>query len=70
MTEDIRREQLRGVICDLSDCLYYVKLPSQPTRVYCKHPEVHTNPPGTSCPFYRMDWERKREALKKRFQKR
>ena len=61
---------LTGVICDLPDCMYYVKLPSQPNRVFCKHPEVHTNPAGTRCPFYRMDWQKKAAALQERFKRR
>jgi len=60
------RESMRGVLCTLPDCLYYVK---QGSHTYCKHPEVHTNPPGSTCPFYRMDWQRKAEELSKRFQK-
>ena len=62
--------RLTGVLCPLADCMYYVKLPSQPNRVYCKHPEVHTNPSGNSCPFYRMDWQRKAKELQARFKKR
>jgi len=59
-------EGMRGVICSLLDCMYYVK---QSSRSYCKHPEVHTNPAGSTCPFYRMDWNRKAEELAKRFAK-
>jgi len=59
-------EGMRGVICSLSDCLYHVK---QSSRSYCKHPEVHTNPAGSTCPFYKMDWNRKAEELAKRFAK-
>lgn len=62
-------ERLHGVICSLSDCMYYVKLPNQPNRVFCKHPEIHTNPPGRRCPFYRMDWQKKAEELSKRFKR-
>ncbi|MCX8035894.1 MAG: hypothetical protein N3D11_02335 [Candidatus Sumerlaeia bacterium] len=59
-------EGMRGVICSLSDCLYYVR---QGSRALCKHPEVHTNPAGSSCPFYKMDWQRKAAELAKRFKK-
>ncbi len=60
-------EGMRGVICSLSECMYFVR---QSGRVYCKHPEVHSNPPGATCPFYKMDWSRKAEELTKRFAKR
>jgi hypothetical protein len=59
-------ENMRGVLCTLADCMYFVK---QASRIYCKHPEVHSNPPGITCPFYRMDWQRKAEELAKRFKK-
>jgi len=57
---------MRGVICSLPDCMYYVK---QGSGIYCKHPEIHSNPAGSVCPFYRMDWQKKAEDLAKRFQK-
>jgi len=60
-------EGMRGVLCSLADCLYHVKAGS---HSYCKHPEVHSNPPGSTCPFYKMDWQSKAEELAKRFQKR
>jgi len=60
-------EELRGVVCSLSDCLYHVKLPNQPSRTFCRHPEIETNPAGTRCPFYRMDWQRKTEEMSRRF---
>lgn len=63
-------EGLHGVICSFSDCMYYVKLPEQPSRAFCRHPEVQTNLPSTICPFYRVDWQDKAEELSKRFKKR
>jgi len=59
-------EGMRGVICSLSECMYHVR---RGNHCYCKHPEVHSNPAGSTCPFYRMDWQRKAEELAKRFQK-
>jgi len=59
-------ESMRGVLCSLSDCLYFIK---QGSRSLCKHPEVHSNPAGSVCPFYRMDWQRKAALLADRFKK-
>jgi len=50
--------------------MYYVTLPERSNRVFCKHPDVRTNPAGSNCPLYRMDWERKAEQLAKRSKKR
>jgi hypothetical protein len=59
-------EGMRGVICSLSECMYYVKMSE---RVYCKHPEVHTNPAGSTCPFYKLDWQRKAQMLAQRLKR-
>lgn len=59
-------EGMRGVLCTLTECMYFVK---QSSRSYCKHPEVHTNPAGSSCPFYKLDWQKKAAALANRFKR-
>jgi len=51
------------VDCSLRDCVFYQKHPQKPYLALCKHPDVLMHKTKKKCSLYKMDWEKKMDAV-------
>lgn len=58
-------KKMTATTCTKSECFHHHENPNDSRRFNCAHPHKPNYPDSPDCPLFKLDWQKKLDAIRK-----